>query len=82
MFSMSEPVIIVQAGQEAMKCSLNLHLFFNNSKVLDLVYTQQRRKVHNVFNDFLLNIAIMVILLKKNKCLKNAVIFYMLEAKI
>ena len=76
---MPRPVIIVRAGAEAMKCSLNLHLLFNNSKVLD-VYTQQRRKVHHEFN--VLNVAIMVSLLKKNKYMKNAVIFYMLEAKI
>lgn len=84
MFSVSRPVIIVRAGGEAIKCSLNLLLFFfsNNSKVLDLVYTQQRRGVHNEFNIFLLNIAITVSLLEKNKHMKNAVIFYMLEAKI
>lgn len=82
MFSMSRPVIIVRGGGEAMKCSLNLQLLFKSSKDLDVVYTQQRRKVHHEFNVFLLNVAIMVSLLKKNKHMKNTIIFYMLEAKI
>lgn len=68
-FSISRPVIIVRAGAETMKCSLNLHLIFNNSKVNN--YTQQRRKVRHEFNIFLLNIAIMVSLLKKNKHMKK-----------
>lgn len=37
-FRMSRPVVTVRPGVEARKCSLNLHVLFNNSEVLGLAH--------------------------------------------
>lgn len=55
---MSRPVIVVRAGVELVKCSLNIHLLFKNPNILDIGYMQQKRKVLNEFNVFVLNVVL------------------------
>lgn len=76
----------VSACDSCKGCSGSSEMFtkpplFKNPNVLHIGYMQQKEEKYE-FNFCFLESCIMVSLLKKNKHMKSAVLFYMLEAKI